>query len=342
MDNRNVVFLDGDILREVFGSSFGYSNEERRNLAFIYARLCKMLAEQGLTVVCCTIAMFYAVREWNSINIKNYTEIYLKVPFSVLKARNKKGLYSECEKEPDFEYPKNPHLTISGDGVFSPSEIALQIASFNRETLNEQIYWNNYYRNNLANESPSQFALDILPKLEKGKYLADLGCGNGRDSLFFAKNGLNVTAIDRSERAIYMLRIKNTQLEFMCGSFIDNEELYSRNFDYFYSRFTIHSIYAKEQHKLLRNIFNSLKPNGLFFIEARSVKDIIFGKGILVERNCYIYNGHFRRFIVLNELLKDLEDTGFEIESSQEQSGFAKFDDENPIVIRIIARKIKC
>jgi len=337
--NDNVIFLDGDILREVFGNSFGYSNEERKKLAFIYAKLCKMLAEQGLTVVCCTIAMFDAVREWNSSNIKNYTEIYLKVPFSVLKTRNKKGLYSKFEKEPEFEYPKNPHLTIDGDGIFTPSEIALQIISFNRKTLDEQIYWDNYYKNNLANDAPSPFASDILLKLEKGKHLADLGCGNGRDSLFFAKNGLNVTAIDRSEQAVYILRKKYLSLKFICGSFIDNEEFYSEHYDYFYSRFTIHSIYAEEQQKLLQNVFNSLKADGLFFIEVRSVKDVIFGKGTFVEKNAYIYNGHFRRFIVLEELLRALENIGFKIENSWEQAGFAKFENEDPVVIRVIARK---
>lgn len=339
--NNNVIFLDGDILREVFGNSFGYSNEDRKKLALIYAKLCKMLAEQGQTVVCCTIAMFDSVREWNSINIKNYTEIYLKVPFSVLKERNKKGLYSEFEKEPEFEYPKNPHLTIDGDGTFTPSEIASQIISFNKETLDEHIYWNNYYKNNLAIDAPSPFASDILSKLETGKHLVDLGCGNGRDSLFFAKNGLNVTAIDRSEQAIYILKNKNLSLKFICDNFVDNEELYSKHYDYFYSRFTIHSIYAKEQQKLLQNVFNALKPDGLFFVEVRSVKDFIFGKGTFVERNAYIYNGHFRRFIVLEELLSDLEKIGFKIENSLEQAGFAKFENEDPVVIRIIARKVK-
>lgn len=339
-ENDNVVFLDGDILREVFGNLFGYSNEEREKLAFIYARLCKMLADQGLTIVCCTIAMFDTVREWNSVNIKDYVEVYLKVPFSVLKMRNKKGLYSECENEPEFEHPKKPHLTINGDGIFSPKEIAAQIASFSKETFDEQIYWDNYYGNKLAKESPSQFATDILPKLEIGKCLADLGCGNGRDSLFFAANGLNVTAIDRSELAIYMLKAGNYErAEFICENFVNSDAFYSRSFDYFYSRFTIHSIYAKEQHKLLKNVFYSLKPGGLFFIEVRSIKDPIFGKGTFVEKNGYIYNGHFRRFIVLDELLKDLENAGFEIDSSQEQSGFAKFEDEDPVVIRVVARK---
>ena len=42
--------------------------------------------------------------------------------------------------------------------------------------------------------------------MEAGKELIELGCGNGRDSLFFAKNGINVTGIDASETAIDELR----------------------------------------------------------------------------------------------------------------------------------------
>ena len=72
--NCNIVFLDGDILREVFGGDLGYSREERVKCAMRYARLCKMLVEQGLDVICCTISMFDSVREWNRKNIKGYID----------------------------------------------------------------------------------------------------------------------------------------------------------------------------------------------------------------------------------------------------------------------------
>ena len=49
---QSAVFLDGDQLREVFGRREAYQREDRLDLALQYARLCKMLSEQGLTVIC--------------------------------------------------------------------------------------------------------------------------------------------------------------------------------------------------------------------------------------------------------------------------------------------------
>ena len=54
---QNIVFLDGDILRQVYQSE-EYSTDARRKLAYQNARLCKMLNEQGVDVVICLIAMY--------------------------------------------------------------------------------------------------------------------------------------------------------------------------------------------------------------------------------------------------------------------------------------------
>ena len=120
--NCNIVFLDGDILREVFGGDLGYSREERVKCAMRYARLCKMLVEQGLDVICCTISMFDSVREWNRKNIKGYIEIYIKVPIEVLQARDQKGMYSSKIDNLigitlEYEEPKAPDLVIENNNI---------------------------------------------------------------------------------------------------------------------------------------------------------------------------------------------------------------------------------
>ena len=72
---ENVIFLDGDVLREVFGNDLGYSKQDRFQCAMRYSRLCKLLSEQGQDVVLCTISMFRKVRDWNRQNINKYKEI---------------------------------------------------------------------------------------------------------------------------------------------------------------------------------------------------------------------------------------------------------------------------
>ncbi len=135
----NTVFFDGDILREVFGRCFGYTQEERRKCAMSYARLCAMMEKQNINVICCTISMFDSVREWNRKNIRQYKEIYVKVSPETLRARDQKGLYSGTTKEDqkevvgihvDFEEPKCPDLILLNNGEKTPQEHVKNMLEF--------------------------------------------------------------------------------------------------------------------------------------------------------------------------------------------------------------------
>lgn len=127
----NTVFLDGDILRQVFGDDLGYTRDERIKCAMRYSRLCDMLQQQDLNVICCTISMFDHIREWNRNHIAGYYEVYVKTSPDVLAKRDQKGLYSgntnEVHKEVvgiqfQFEEPKCADLILENDGVVSPLE----------------------------------------------------------------------------------------------------------------------------------------------------------------------------------------------------------------------------
>lgn len=135
----NTVFLDGDILRRVFGDDLGYSDEERRKCAMRYSKLCNMLQQQDMNVVCCTISMFDSIREWNRENIDNYFEIYIKTSIKTLQKRDQKGLYSsylagENKELAGFqvgiEEPKHPDLVLENDGKDTPEKQAEKIIQF--------------------------------------------------------------------------------------------------------------------------------------------------------------------------------------------------------------------
>lgn len=93
----NVVMLDGDELRKIFGAtkanSENHGREGRMKLALQYSELCKVLASQGLTVVIATISLFGEVHDWNRVNLPGYFEVYLKVPLEELRRRDPKGIY---------------------------------------------------------------------------------------------------------------------------------------------------------------------------------------------------------------------------------------------------------
>jgi adenylylsulfate kinase len=93
----SAVLLDGDELRAVFGviaaDPQSHSREGRLALAMQYSRLCRVLADQGLTVIIATISLFKEVHAWNRANFPGYFEVYLKVPVEELRRRDPKGIY---------------------------------------------------------------------------------------------------------------------------------------------------------------------------------------------------------------------------------------------------------
>ena len=204
-------------------------------------------------------------------------------------------------------------------------------------------YWTKFYSKNIDNKEllkPTPFAKFLINEdyIVKKNNLIELGCGNGRDTIFFAKQGLHVTAIDQCENTTKQL---NT---------VDNINSYhadftrliesKNNFDVVYSRFTLHSITDEDEERTLGWIHNNLNKDGLLCIEARTLKDPIYGLGQDMGNNVWFYNEHHRRFIDAEGFVKKLKNFDFKIILSEEKNGFAKMGmDNDPVVLRVIARK---
>lgn len=353
-NHDDVILFDGDILKKIVGEELGYSEADRRKRAMRYALLCKTLTDQGLTVICCTIAMYDQVREWNRKNNKGYVEIFLDVSEEVLRQRDQKGMYSQYQKgeiknlagiDVKVEFPKHPDLVLRNDGSLTIKECVDQImdveVKFSDDFDRDIEYWNKFYESNPKIEHPSLFAESIIGGLDKNKNILELGCGNGRDSIFFASKGLNVTAIDASDKAIEKLQKKCNigNICFICDDFVCSPTLFVGQYDYCYSRFSLHAINAEQESELIKNIYGALKEKGQFFIEVRSIHDDIYGMGKKIAEHTYIYEGHFRRFIVRKELEEKLIKVGFTIKYSNEKRGFAPFGESDPPIIRIVAEK---
>lgn len=203
-------------------------------------------------------------------------------------------------------------------------------------------YWNEYYEKNIAPIEPTSFSKEVIKYLSNNRKLLELGCGNGRDAVFFAKNKIDVVAIDQSEAAINVLKNYENlydNITFIKDDFVNSDVLNNRKFDYIYSRFTLHSITEDQQRHIIKKVYNTLEHEGMFFIEARSINDSLYGKGEKIGDNEYIYNSHYRRFINIDELTTILLNEGFTIEFANESDEYAVYKDEKPMVIRVIAKK---
>ncbi len=124
---QNVFLLDGDEFRKNMCSDLGYSNEDRLKAAYRGFGMSKMIADQGIDVVNCGIAMFSEIRKWNRENIGNYKEIYIKVSKETLIKRDQKGLYSAGKSvvgiDLPFDEPTEPDVIIENNGDEAPEVI---------------------------------------------------------------------------------------------------------------------------------------------------------------------------------------------------------------------------
>lgn len=204
-------------------------------------------------------------------------------------------------------------------------------------------YWENFYSKQNAELKPSLFAIYVNNLFDgKLKNIIELGCGNGRDSIFFANNQHDVLAIDQCKSEISFLQNQYKQLNnitFRCDDFtsldLDNK------YDVVYSRFTLHSINKQEEQRVLKWTYESLNDDGLFCIEVRGQKNEIYRLGAAVdnEPDAFIYDNHYRRFLDFDVLCSDLKKLGFDIIFAAEEKDFAPFNGENETYIRVIAKK---
>ena len=123
---HNVVLIDGDMIRDVFGNDLGHALEDRRQNADRICRLCRFLEDQGIHVVCAILSLFPESRSWNRDNIKNYYEVYIETPIEQLQKRDYKGLYRKFSEgkienvagmDIEFIPPDSPDLNIMNNGT---------------------------------------------------------------------------------------------------------------------------------------------------------------------------------------------------------------------------------
>ncbi|MCO5171215.1 MAG: adenylyl-sulfate kinase [Planctomycetes bacterium] len=121
---RPAAYLDGDAVRAACGGDLGYDPDGRLRNAQRIARLCRMLALQGLDVVCATVSLFHALHRWNREHLPGYVEVLLRARPETLGRRDQKQLYSDAARgervdvpglDQAAELPVGPHLALDND-----------------------------------------------------------------------------------------------------------------------------------------------------------------------------------------------------------------------------------
>ena len=347
----NVIHFDGDDLRNIFGNTWGYKVNDRAALARVYFSLCNFIISQGNLVVISAIGMFKETEDWIKDNIPMSLIVQLNVPENerLLRDSKTKKIYKKgkvFDKDYDSLNQVDLHIDNYGDNSVD-NVVEIIINRFNDKSEQNtdhgrSHHWKDYYKSNIAPQNPSSFAEYAYKNIIDSdfKSVLDIGCGNGRDSFYFSNNDLAVTAIDYSEEAIESCKDNDNlkKIKFYSGKIDNIEELVSSKFDCIYSRFVFHAMPLKEEKIVINKSFQMLNNGGKLYIECRSTGDPLFRKGEVISSN-ERSEGHYRRFIDFNELKSRLTDVGFKIEESVESNGLAIYKDDDPVVIRIIAKK---
>ena len=120
-DYGEFIILDGDVIRKVFDNDLGFSIKDRNINASRISKLAHFLSQNKVNVIVSVLSLFPDWLEWNRKNIKEYYEIYIDVPISILKERNNKNVYffkdgtenkSVVGVDIEFIQPKNSDLKI--------------------------------------------------------------------------------------------------------------------------------------------------------------------------------------------------------------------------------------
>ena len=103
-------------------------------------------------------------------------------------------------------------------------------------------------------------AVGIVPA---GKAL-DLGCGQGRNALFLAQHGFDVTAVDQNELALEILQsiVAEEDLEMPVGLYDINAAALTQNYDFIISTVVLMFLEADRIPAIIRNMQEHTNPGG--------------------------------------------------------------------------------
>ena len=110
--------------------------------------------------------------------------------------------------------------------------------------------------------------LEYLPKphLANQQKILDVGCGSGRDSVFFANQGFQVVAIDGSKSLIELAQQTDTRIDWQCLRFDEIAKQSWRNqFTGIWACASLLHVPFDELPSILNDLLATLESNGILY-----------------------------------------------------------------------------
>ena len=138
---RYVIRLDGDNLRTGLNSNLGFSDDDRLENIRRTAEVAKVMAANGVIVICSLITPRGAFRDLaRGILGEDFREIYVKADYATCESRDPKGLYAKAAagevarftgRDSVFEEPQNPDLILDTE-LLSVEDSVFEILEYLR------------------------------------------------------------------------------------------------------------------------------------------------------------------------------------------------------------------
>lgn len=110
--------------------------------------------------------------------------------------------------------------------------------------------------------------LEYLPKthLSNQQKILDVGCGSGRDSVFFANKGFEVVAIDGSKSLIELAQQTDTRIDWQCLRFDEiAKQSWQNQFTGIWACASLLHMPFDDLPKILNDLLSCLRPTGILY-----------------------------------------------------------------------------
>lgn len=147
---------------------------------------------------------------------------------------------------------------------------------------NDTSYYENVYRDSTGyywGVNPSPMCLKVLSLLPPDKHLKllDIGCGEGKDAVFFARCGYDVSAFDISDAGLdktkRLAESANVEVDVFKANIWDYR--LSCKYDILYSSGALHYIKPELRGEIFNNYQNHTSPDGIHAFNAFVQKPFI-------------------------------------------------------------------
>ncbi|MDB5269012.1 MAG: hypothetical protein JWP58_2052 [Hymenobacter sp.] len=220
---------------------------------------------------------------------------------------------------------------LGPDPVLPANPTPAQQAAYNRELAERtRVRWNylltdSLMRAKVLNEQPNALLVETVKNLKPGTAL-DADMGEGRNAIYLAQQGWQVTGADVAEKALAYAQNRAAKL----GVKITTEVADMSKYDWGINKWDLIVLSYAGGRDYAARIMRALKPGGLVVLEAFHMD---------ATEKLQVVGGDYRVFFKTNELPKLYTAAGLKIVRYEEPIGTADFTKQQLRLVKMVAQK---